>query len=146
MKQVQFGCGGNRLDGWENWDSEVDISKPLPYVDESVDAILIEHCWEHIDPHAALRCLDECRRILTTGGVLRLCVPVIDRLEVNHARDIVFNHGHMATYSESAVYHLLRVAGFREIHPTSRKPCDGHFRVIGEEKDDIETLRVEAIK
>jgi predicted SAM-dependent methyltransferase len=146
--KLNLGCGGNRLEGFENHDADVDISKPLPWPDNSVDFILIEHCWEHIDSHAALRCLDECYRILKPGGVLRLCVPVLDRLERDHGRDIVFGHGHQAAYSTVLIFHLLRLAGFKpeNTQTTDRATIDGHWHVIGKEKDDLETARIEAVK
>jgi len=144
--KVNLGCGGNKLDGWINYDSEVDISKPLPFENDSIDMILMEHCWEHIDPHSAVRCLDECRRVLKTGGVLRLCVPVLDELEGEHARDIIFGNGHQAAYSRTLVRSLLRIVGFKEITETIKRDCDGHWRVIGMEKDNLETARFEAVK
>lgn len=144
--KVQFGCGGNKLDGWQNHDSEVDITKRLPYEDNSVDAILLEHVWEHIDPHSALRCLDECRRILKSGGLLRLCVPVLDRLSADHGRDIVFGHGHLGVYTRDSVYHMMRLAGFQNISEASHAECDNHWRVIGREKDELETCRMIASK
>jgi SAM-dependent methyltransferase len=146
--KVQFGSGSNQIEGWTNHDAEVDITKRLPYEDNSVEMILMEHCWEHIGPHDALRCLDECRRILQPGGVLRLLVPVIDdpEMTVEHARDLVFGHGHLATYTTDLVYHLLSIAGFKHIDVTGRKTEDGHWRVIGVEKDTLETLRIEGTK
>lgn len=147
VKKVNLGCGGNILDGFENRDADVDISKPLPWDDNSVDFILIEHVWEHISGPDALRCLDECYRILKPGGVLRLCVPIItSKLAKEHARDLILGHGHLAAYTAELVRHFLWLAGFERCYDTSRNEVDGHWRVIGIEKDDLETFRVEAIK
>jgi predicted SAM-dependent methyltransferase len=145
-KNVNLGCGGNKLDGFNNYDSELDISKPLPFADNSVEFILAEHVVEHIAAHDAVRFLQECRRVLSPGGVFRLCIPVINRLPSDHALDIVFGHGHQAAYSTDLVYHLFRIVGFKNVVETPRKPIDGHWRVIGIEKDDLETLRIEAVK
>jgi len=145
--KVQFGCGGNILPGWENHDSDVDITAPLPYPDSSVDEVFSEHCMEHVDSHQAVRFLDECLRILKPGGKLRLCIPVIDRLEMAHARDIVFGHGHKATYTTTLLMHLLRITGFTGVVEVGFNPdIDGHWKVIGREKDGIETCRLEAFK
>lgn len=143
---VQFGAGGNKLEGFLNHDAEVDISKPLPYNTSTVDFILMEHVWEHIGPHDAVRCLQECWRILNPGGVLRLCVPVLDRLTPDHALDIIFGHGHQGIYTTEVVHHLFRITGFVSIMETERKACDGHWRVIGCDKDDQESLRIEGVK
>lgn len=146
MRNLNFGCGGNILPGWENHDADVDISKPLPYENNSIDQVFAEHVAEHIHPHKFLGFLDECRRILKPGGRIRICMPVLERLDPEAARDIILNHGHEAAYSTQLIMDFLRAAGFSGIKQTQRKPIDGHFRVIGRSKDDLETARIEAIK
>jgi predicted SAM-dependent methyltransferase len=55
MLKVQFSCGKNKFDGWLNTDicgdvdKIVDITKPLPFEDNSVDFLFQEHGLEHID-------------------------------------------------------------------------------------------------
>lgn len=145
--KINLGCGGNILDGFLNYDDDVDISKPLPWKDNSIEFILAEHVFEHISPQDGLRFLDECRRILKPGGTLRLCVPVLDALTVEHGRDIVFNHGHAAAYTVNTLDHMLRLAGFRSFGPSMfKEQLDGHHKVIGRDKDLIETSRWEASK
>ena len=39
-----------------------------------------------------------------------------------------------------------QIAGFREIKESSRTAIDGHWKVIGKEKDDRETARIVAYK
>jgi len=41
MRKLNLGCGGNILDGWENHDMDLDITKPLPYDGNSIDFIFI---------------------------------------------------------------------------------------------------------
>lgn len=143
---VQFGSGNNKLEGWINTDlPEVDVTKCLPYEDNSVDKILCEHCVEHVSGPDALRFMDECYRILKPKGVLRLCVPVLDRLTVQKARDIVLNHGHLTIWTTILLYRVMELAGFL-VAISERKPCDGHWTVIGKEQDDMETARLEGIK
>jgi len=79
MKKVQFGSGLNILEGWENTDfPKVDVTKPLPYQNSSVDRIFHEHMLEHIDEVDGFKFLKECYRILKPGGVMRIVVPSID--------------------------------------------------------------------
>jgi len=144
-KRVQFGCGTNKLEGFINHDSEVDVCKRLPYRDGSVDFVLCEHCVEHIPGPDALRFFDECFRILRKGGTLRICVPVLDRLTKEHGRDIVLNHGHLTIWTTILLYRVMELAGFL-VAISERKPCDGHWTVIGKEKDDLETARLEGVK
>lgn len=147
--KLNLGAGGNTLDGFENHDIEVDISRPLPWDENSVAFILAEHVWEHVSPPEGLKCLEECRRILKPGGTLRLCVPVVGvHLKREHARDLIVGHGHQQALDQNIVITMLWAAGFElpNIKVTGRKDCDGHFRVIGKELDDIETFRCEAMK
>lgn len=147
MIKIQFGSGSNPLPGWINTEiHDADITKPLKWDPASVDHIFAEHVFEHIDPHQAMRFLQDCYRILKPGGTIRLCVPTLEALPIHHALDIIFNHGHKATYTHNLLHQMLRVAGFQRIQDTPRKDIDGHWRVIGKEKDDLETCRIEATR
>jgi len=60
------------------WSSAVlyhDLRRPLPFADESVEAIYASHLLEHLYYNEARRLLKDCYRVLRTGGVLRLVVP-----------------------------------------------------------------------
>ena len=145
--KVEFGAGGNRPNGWTTHDAEVDITKPLPYGDNTVDKIRAEHVCEHVTGPEFLRFLDECYRILKPGGRIRLCMPVLTNLDLVECRDIITNHGHLCAYNAALINTYVRVAGFKkgqEFAP--RNDTDGHHRVIGKERDDKETYRCEAIK
>lgn len=147
--RINLGCGENRLDGWENHDSDVDITKPLPWPDNVADFILAEHVFEHVSGPDAFRFLKECHRILKKDGVLRLCVPVIGEnphLSRQAEEDLIVNHGHLCAYNPALLESLLIVAGFYDLKVTERKECDGHWKVIGMEKDNLETCRMEAEK
>lgn len=145
--KIQFGCGGNKLPGFVNHDSEVDITKRLPYADGVADFVFAEHVVEHISAPDSLRFMDECHRILKPGGTLRLCVPILDRIQDKaHARDLVMGHGHCVVFNLGNMIRLLHLAGFETVTETLRAPCDSHWKVITEAKDDLETLRVEARK
>jgi predicted SAM-dependent methyltransferase len=148
--KINFGCGGNILEGWTNVDAEVDITKPLPYADNTVDFILAEHVVEHVSGPDALRFFDKCHRILKLHGVLRVCVPVVWGLGIamtrEHARDLILGHGHQLVLTPVTVNRILYLAGFKSVQLTPRKECDGHWKAIGLEKDDLETYRCEAVK
>jgi SAM-dependent methyltransferase len=143
-----LGCGDNKLDGWRN--SDDDIRTILSTVTtSSADFILVEHVVEHLSGPEMLRFFDECYRCLKTGGTLRLCVPELDsRMTLEHKRDLIFGHGHLQVMSYAPLEMALTAARFDrdKIELSERKDCDGHWRVIGIEKDDLETLRVEAVK
>ncbi len=150
MTKLNFGCGSNFIADFENYDAELDITKPLPFRDNSVDFILAEHVVEHISGPDALRFFDECRRILKPGGVLRVCVPVLNKLTREKAKDIIVNHGHLVPYTADSIDSLVWASGFdsdsiRGPLPLNMK-IDGHWRVIGKDQDILETHRLEATK
>lgn len=144
--KLNLGCGGNILPGFENHDSDVDISRPLPWKDNSVDFILLEHCLEHVNGPDGFRFMREANRILKPGGALRICVPQLSRVTDEKKIDLIVNHGHQMVYCYENLHLMLVAAGFQDTQITERKPCDGHWKVIGEPLDTAETLRVEAHK
>lgn len=170
--KLNLGCGTNRLPGWDNHDTDVDISKPLPFSDGHADYILCEHCMEHIDYYAAVAFLKECRRVLRPGGVVRIATPSIERIRREgtqayfnfttkwqpHAtaqgamHAIAYCHGHRSVWTDSLLESTLFLAGYKWVtkcnpHASASeqlRDVDGHHRVIGEDWNRIETIVYEA--
>ncbi len=63
-----------RADG-TSYFTQLDISEKLPFGDGCVDWVYAEHLIEHVAPLVAVGWLAEVRRILTTGGLLRITTP-----------------------------------------------------------------------
>ena len=169
VRKLNLGCGGNRIPGWENHDVEVDISKPLPFGESSFDFILAEHVLEHIHVQEGYRFLEEAYRTLKPGGVLRLCVPGVDRIFQGYSDEygrfiesagfgpatrkgaveaILFNHGHRSTWTRELLSLLLQAVGFKTEDAEPRKSrhaelvnTDGHWKVIGETNNRLENDR-----
>jgi predicted SAM-dependent methyltransferase len=76
--KVHFCCGGNKFEGWSNHDRDIDITKKLPFEDDSVDFIYCEHGLEHVPFRDGYNFLTDCNRILKEGGVFRLALPFVD--------------------------------------------------------------------
>ncbi len=53
----------------------LDLRKPLPFSDNSFNAVYSSHVLEHIHRNEALKLLKEARRVLCKGGILRTVVP-----------------------------------------------------------------------
>jgi predicted SAM-dependent methyltransferase len=53
----------------------VDLRGGLPYRDGSADAIYSSHLIEHLARWQALALLQDCARVLASGGVIRLATP-----------------------------------------------------------------------
>ncbi|HKT06245.1 MAG TPA: methyltransferase domain-containing protein [Rugosimonospora sp.] len=58
---------------------QLDICRPLPFPDASLEWVYAEHLIEHVELDAASGWLAEVRRVLTPGGVLRLTTPDLRR-------------------------------------------------------------------
>jgi predicted SAM-dependent methyltransferase len=169
MRKLNLGCGGNILAGWENHDADVDIRNPLPYEDESIDFIFIEHCVEHVTTPDAVRFFAECLRILKYEGTLRIAVPSGDKIydladepylkwhgqsgfgdgtRRGAVRSILLDHGHLSAWNHSILEACLFAAGFEEekIYGCDIGELEGHGKVIGEHNNAIETIVMEAVK
>ncbi len=82
MVRLHLGCGWNLLTGWINidlvggkTDLVWDLRKPLPFAPESVDAVFLEHVFEHMTYSETLTVLGHLKSSLKPGGVLRVGVP-----------------------------------------------------------------------
>jgi predicted SAM-dependent methyltransferase len=56
-----------------------DVTTGLPLPDRSVDVLYTSHMLEHLDQEEAVNFLREARRILRSGGVIRIAVPDISK-------------------------------------------------------------------
>lgn len=169
MRKIQFGCGGNRLNGWENYDYEIDISKPLPFNNDSVDAILAEHVLEHINIHQAWNFIEECYRILKKDGFIRLAVPCVSKIfkesdeeyyqfikrhgwgeatKKDAVKSIIFNHGHQTMWEQSSLDAIVQSMGFNLLNyiPDIMQNTLNHHHVIGVKINNIETIFVDCQK
>ncbi|TPI13860.1 methyltransferase domain-containing protein [Mesorhizobium sp. B4-1-1] len=172
--KLNFGCGTNRLDGWLNFDAEVDITRKLPFPDGHADFIYAEHVVEHVDQYAALGFFAECRRVLKTGGVIRICVPSLENIWRRGDQDyfdfarrwapsadrrgamsaIIHAHGHKAIWTQALLEACLFYAGFEdiagcEVHKSAHADLanvEGHHTVIGEHFNWIEAAVAEGRK
>lgn len=169
MRKLNLGCGGNLLTDWENHDADVDISKPLPYADNSIDYIFAEHVCEHLTTPDVVRFFTEARRILKAGGKLRIAVPSVDQIldSADEAylqwhgksgfgdgsrraavRSILLDHGHLSAWNHAIMEACMYAAGFAEekIYECDFSDLEGHGRVIGDHNNRIETIIMEAVK
>lgn len=158
MLKINLGCGTNKLEGWDNYDAEVDITQRLPFRSDSADCILAEHVVEHVSYNEAVVFFGECHRVLRTGGICRIAVPSVERVwreatpnyveftskwvrpradDANsRLRDamtnILYRHGHRAPWTQGLLLASLFYAGFDE--PIARTPGQSdHPELVGVE-------------
>jgi predicted SAM-dependent methyltransferase len=173
-RKFHFGCGENKLKGWENYDEEVDLRKKLPYPDGCADFVFTEHVFEHLSIQEGWNFLEEAFRILRPGGVIRLTVPCVVQVWKNQTeqyrnflksrnwgdgsrqsaiRHLVFLHGHKSLWTHDLLITILEAVGFHaKAVPlyTSEHPAlvnvENHWRAIGKEANDLESISVEGTK
>lgn len=81
-----LGCGTRHNPDWVNVDFlgngttvfSWDLRTGLPFADQACDAIYSSHAIEHFDRDGARRFLEDCRRALKPGGIIRLAAPDLE--------------------------------------------------------------------
>jgi SAM-dependent methyltransferase len=111
--------------------SYLDVTRPFRFDDDTFEAVYASHLLEHLDPGVAERCLEEVRRVLRPGGVLRLAVPDLDEVVAQydpgnpdgflaglydaHSGRRSRNSLHRWMYNAFSLDELMRRVGFREV-------------------------------
>jgi predicted SAM-dependent methyltransferase len=131
---LNLGGGGVLSNRWLTADVDpradvfMNVTKPLPLPEATVDVVYSEEVIEHTDLQAARQMLAECLRALKPGGTLRLTTPSLDYFArqalsdpaaVQKMNDIFFCHGHQFIYSEELLRRTLSEAGFTNIRQSS---------------------------
>lgn len=174
MKKIHLGCGGKIIEGWDNYDIEVDISKRLPFEDNSASRIFAEHVIEHVTHKQAWNFLEECRRVLVVGGVVRIALPDVQRMwdrmtdEYRAAvqkdvggdgsakaaiRAAIFDHGHQGAWTGSLLRTIMEAIGFKAKSVAMGQSTffdlvgvEQHGKTVGESVSRVETSVVEGVK
>ena len=102
--KLNLGCGYVKKEGFINIDSNVncnpdmirDLTKGLPYSNDSVDFIISEHTFEHFNGEDLIFIFNECHRVLKPHGKLEFAVPYgsnsyIDPTHIQHFQPFSFN-------------------------------------------------------
>ena len=153
--RLHLGSGDRLKTGWVNVDIHpaadlrLDVRRTWPFADGSAVEVYAEHLFEHLAaPGEVVRFLAQARRVLRSGGTLRLSVPDLARhVRAYVERDAAFrrafapflpaetvtwadalNHHfrqqgeHLYSYDAETLADRLRAAGFDEprVVPSSR--------------------------
>lgn len=107
----------------------LNLCNPLPYKDESLDAIFSSHVFEHLFLDEVTPLINECYRVLKKGGICRVIVPdlekiillynnedprkfIVDIYEVATRREV--KDQHHSAFTGKFLSNLFKNAGFSE--------------------------------
>ena len=87
-RYLNIGCGSTFHRSWENVDivscsplvRQHDLTKGLPYSDDTFDVVYASHVLEHIPYSSVNEFIQECVRVSRPGGVLRIVVPDFEEM------------------------------------------------------------------
>jgi predicted SAM-dependent methyltransferase len=88
MKLLNLGCGQRHHPEWTNMDFNSttpdvmahDMTTGIPFPDNSFDVIYHSHLLEHFSKRFAPVFLEECHRVLKSGGIIRVVVPDLETI------------------------------------------------------------------
>lgn len=184
-KKLHLGSGTNLVTGWinvdNNFDNNIDLkkldlnwdlTKTLPYENNSIDLIFHEHFIEHLEKIDGHHFLQDCYRILKPGGVMRLGWPDMQRILDAYAikdkklhdyvkphivfsvwdsqnwdeflSDCLFNWDHRYNYTRDHMKKLLLEIGFKEVKEKKYMESDFGFDI--DVRNDPVTTFFEAVK
>lgn len=173
---VHLGAGPNIIPGWLNYDIDTkwgathhDLSRGIPLAGTSVAKIYSEHFIEHFDKKAGYKLLQDCFRVLTPGGTLRIGWPDMNRLiwsHLTHSRahkrhilphlklrfghwdeitaDRLFSWDHRYAYTARHLHDILADIGFINIKRHRFGQSDYDFDY--DTHNDPVTVYLEAVK
>jgi predicted SAM-dependent methyltransferase len=83
-KKIHFGAGKKRIKTFLNSDimgkCPIDITKKLPFKNNSIDIIYSNHLIEHIYLKNFKFFLKECKRVLKKGGIIIIQTPSLEKI------------------------------------------------------------------
>jgi len=177
IKRLNWGCGSWTPAGWINSDQKegpgvdisCDIRNSLPLEDESMDYVVSIHALPEVPYPELVPVLKELRRVLKTGGVLRLALPDLEKgIQAYQRNDrdyflipdedarsvgakfitqmIWYGYSRML-FTFDFIEELLLKAGFKRVSRCRYKETHSfHQDIVELDNREQESLFVEAIK
>lgn len=109
MKRLNLGCGNSYHEEWTNIDFVSrskhvvahNLLKGIPFEDNLFDMVYHSHVLEHFEKASAFIFLEECFRVLKSGGIIRVAVPDLEQIAKAylHNLDDALNGDEMAKHN-----------------------------------------------
>ena len=175
IQRLHWGCGDNTRPGWINFDIKTgpgidiswDILEGLPLGDDAIDYISSQHVLPALTVDNQVPALSELRRVLKQGGVLRLCMPDLDRaiaaypsgrpdyfvlwdwgtLSGNFITQMVDSGYNRTLFTYEFAEELVRKAGFRDVYRVGyHQTTSPHDEIVELDNRKDESFYLEAYK
>jgi len=175
IKRLNWGCGAG-VPGWINSDQRegpgvdlcCDIRNGLPLETSSVDYVVSIHALQEIAYSDLIPVLSELRRILKRNGILRLCLPDLDKgIDAYQRQDkdyflipddevkslgaklivqlIWYGYSH-TLFTYEFIHEMLLKAGFSRVNQCGfRQTKSSHSAIVELDNRAAESLFVEAV-
>jgi len=146
--KLHWACGTSilsdwiNIDGWRKRDIDyvMDLRCKLPFTDNSVNYVFMEHALEHFNLSDGLSALRELHRVMADGGVIRIIVPDLERYCAAYSASdrgwfalagpkfttlaeglnyVFLDHFHQFIYDFESLSLMLKEAGFQNIVKSS---------------------------
>jgi SAM-dependent methyltransferase len=175
--RLNWGCGAHPEPGWVNSDLKddpgidlsCDIRNGLPVADATFDYAVSIHALPMIPYRELVPALQELRRVLRPGGVLRLGLPDLDKaIEAYRSGDrsyflvpdddeptlggklivqLLWYGWSVTLFTEDFTLDLLQRAGFRDVRLCSfRQTASEHAAIVSLDNREHESLFVEGTR
>jgi predicted SAM-dependent methyltransferase len=175
--RLNWGCGAHPEPGWVNSDLKdgpgidvsCDIRDGLPIADATFDYVVSIHALPMIPYSELVPVLEELRRVLRPGGVLRLGLPDLDRaIDAYRSGDrsyflvpdddehtmsgkmivqLLWYGWSVTLFTEEFACALLRRAGFRDVRACAyRTTASEHPDIVALDNRERESFFVEGVR
>jgi predicted SAM-dependent methyltransferase len=177
LRRLNWGCGEWAHAGWINSDIKenegvdivADIRDGLPLESDSIDYAVSIHSLPEIPFTELVPALEELRRVLKPGGVLRLALPDLDKgidaylrkdstyfkvpdqdaksVGAKFVTQMVWYGYSRSLFTHEFAHELLEKAGFRWVHHCSfRNTASGFPEIVELDNREQESLFLEGVK
>jgi predicted SAM-dependent methyltransferase len=176
--KLHLGSGKVVIPGWCNIDFDtqfpgvdhLDLRKPLPFANNSIELIFSEHLIEHLPKADGLNLLRECYRVLKPGGKLRFGWPDFTKhlnaylkKDKNYRKkmhkhmgpnlsgtyeeffsDLLYSWDHRHMYTPKLLKRYFKEAGFKRVK--ENEFGESKLGFVWDTRDDVDTTYLETKK
>lgn len=93
LPYLNLGSGSHFHPQWLNIDFSTsegvighNLLKGIPFGDNTFKVIYHSHVLEHFSKNEAIKLMEECYRVLSPGGIIRIAIPDLEQIVANYTR------------------------------------------------------------